>query len=192
MDLVYEISKEELKDFEVKGYEGEIIIVEDRAEIAAVIDELRHEDFIGFDTESKPQFVKGKPNSMALLQFAGARSVYLIRVNKTGFPPELIRFFNRYPGEFVGIGLDDDWREIRKKGIDVQPKNPVDLNVLAKQKGFISIGAKKLCALLLGFTISKGQQTSNWETNELSDAQIKYAATDAWICRDLYLKISAL
>ena len=59
----------------------------------------------------------------------------------------------------------------------------VDLNVLAPQLGFESIGAKKLSALVLGIRISKRQQVSNWEVEDLTQAQIDYAATDAWICK---------
>ena len=65
----------------------------------------------------------------------------------------------------------------------------VDLNLLAPKLGFESIGAKKLSALVLGIRISKRQQVSNWELENLSQAQIDYAATDAWICREIYLKL---
>ena len=63
------------------------------------------------------------------------------------------------------------------------------MNNLAKDYGFISIGAKKLSALILGIRISKKQQLSNWETDRLSTKQIDYAATDAWICREIFIKI---
>lgn len=190
--MEFEISKEDLKNFDIVRYEEEITLVDDAKDLPEVITDLSKEEILGFDTESKPQFKKGQPNNIALLQFATASHVYLIRVCKTGFPPILTDFFNTYPGTFVGIGLDDDWREIKRAGVDVTPQNVVDLNVLAKTKGFLSIGAKKLCALLLGFTISKGQQISNWEALELSEAQISYAATDAWICRDIYFKLLSL
>ncbi len=187
-----EISKEALKDFEIKHYEGPIVVVEDAKAITTVVRELQGYEMLGFDTESKPQFKKGKPNNIALLQFATPKEVYLVRVNKTGFPGPLVQFFNDYPGKICGIGLDDDWREIRRAGIEIHPKDVVDLNKMARKKGFESIGAKKLSALLLGFTISKRQQISNWEAQALSEAQIYYAATDAWICRDIYKKLKAL
>jgi ribonuclease D len=66
----------------------------------------------------------------------------------------------------------------------------IDLNVFCPRLGFENIGARKLTALILGFRVSKRQQTSNWEVYSLSPAQQKYAATDAWICREIYLKLN--
>ena len=51
---------------------------------------------------------------------------------------------------------------------------------------------RNLAGILLGFRIPKGTKTSNWAVRELSHAQIAYAATDAWACRELYLKFRAL
>jgi ribonuclease D len=48
---------------------------------------------------------------------------------------------------------------------------------------------KKMAAIILGVKISKAMQLSNWEADELSPAQQLYAATDAWICREMYLKL---
>ena len=46
-----------------------------------------------------------------------------------------------------------------------------------------------MAAIILGIRISKTQQLSNWDADELSEAQQKYAATDAWVCREMYLKL---
>ena len=46
-----------------------------------------------------------------------------------------------------------------------------------------------MAAIILGCKISKSQQLSNWEAEEFSQAQKMYAATDAWICREMYLKL---
>jgi ribonuclease D len=39
---------------------------------------------------------------------------------------------------------------------------------------------------VLGFRISKSQQLSNWEAEELTEAQQIYAATDAWTALKIY------
>ena len=88
----------------------------------------------------------------------------------------------------VGIAIRDDLKDL-KKIYPFNEKNVIDLNVLARQLGFESIGAKKLSALVLGIRISKRQQVSNWESETLTQAQINYAATDAWICREIYLRL---
>ena len=58
---------------------------------------------------------------------------------------------------------------------------------MAAKKGIKANGVRTLAAQLLGFRISKGAQCSNWERSELAPAQILYAATDAWVCREIYL-----
>ena len=60
--------------------------------------------------------------------------------------------------------------------------NFIDLNQLALEKGFKSIGAVKLSILLLGFRVSKRQRLSDWSVDILSESQLEYAAIDAWIC----------
>ena len=42
---------------------------------------------------------------------------------------------------------------------------------------------------MLGVRISKAQRLSNWEAKQLTPAQQLYAATDAWIGREIYLKL---
>jgi ribonuclease D len=46
--------------------------------------------------------------------------------------------------------------------------------------------------MFLGFRIPKGAKTTNWSVQRLSPQQIAYAATDAWACRELYLKFEHL
>ena len=48
-----------------------------------------------------------------------------------------------------------------------------------------------MAAIILGSRVSKTQQLSNWEAEALSEAQQMYAATDAWVCREMYLKLMA-
>ena len=60
------------------------------------------------------------------------------------------------------------------------------MNDIAKELGSKHIGVKKLAAIFLERRISKNQQISNWENDQLTEPQIKYAATDAWICLTIY------
>ena len=57
---------------------------------------------------------------------------------------------------------------------------------MAAQMGIEDKSLQKLYANILGGKISKGQQLSNWEADNLSEAQMQYAATDAWACIELY------
>ena len=51
---------------------------------------------------------------------------------------------------------------------------------------------RNLAGIFLGFRIPKGTKTSNWAAPRLSQQQIAYAATDAWACRELYLRFENL
>jgi len=69
------------------------------------------------------------------------------------------------------------------------PQGITELADMAKQTGLQEEGVKKLTGLLLGFRVSKAAQTSNWEAPELNEKQISYAATDAWVCLEIYKKL---
>ena len=68
----------------------------------------------------------------------------------------------------------------------------LDLGDLARSSGLGQSGVRNLAGILLGFRIPKGTKTSNWAARELSAAQIIYAATDAWACRELFLRFQSL
>jgi ribonuclease D len=183
-----EISKEELQDIPVAKYEGPIHLIDNREDIAACVERINKEKVIGIDTETKPSFRKGVMHRVALIQIATQHEVFLFRINQTGFSDELVSLLTNPQLLKVGIAFLDDIRDLQK----IRPfraKNVIDLNISAKNLGYESIGAKKLSALVLGFRISKRQQTSNWEVKKLSDAQLDYAATDAWICLAIYQRM---
>lgn len=182
------ITKEELSEFPQGGYKGEIVLIETLEQVESVVVEIRSERLIGIDTETKPMFKRGQKHEVALLQLATAEKVYLFRLNSIGLPLTISDILGDKNVRKIGIALHDDFIALKRR-TTFQPANVVDLNTLCKEMGFTSVGAKKLAALILGFRISKRQQTSNWEAETLTQAQIEYAATDAWICREIGLKI---
>ena len=184
------ITKEELRDLPLLRYEGEIKLIEDKQEIAKAIQHCREHDVVGFDTETKPTFKKGQYHAVALVQLAVKDIVYLIRVSKTGVEENLIGLFEDADTLKLGIGLRDDIKELQKmKGF--KDAGFLDLNEFAESLEMESIGARKLSGIFLNGRISKSQQVSNWENRKLTPAQMNYAATDAWICLDIYEKMLA-
>ncbi|MXN66716.1 ribonuclease D [Stappia sp. GBMRC 2046] len=53
-------------------------------------------------------------------------------------------------------------------------------------------GLKDLCRELIGVEISKQQQSSDWAAEELSDAQLAYAASDVLYLHDLRERLTGL
>ena len=146
---------------------------------------VNRQDYIGFDTETKPTFRKGEVNDVSLIQLAIPDEVILIRINKTGLTSGLINLFESDKVKKIGVALRDDIKDLQRLG-EFEAANFIELNHLVKDIGIESNGLRKLTAIILGFRISKSAQTSNWENHELSPKQKSYAATDAWVCYEMY------
>lgn len=184
-----EISKAEVNLLPLWRFEGEVVILETADQFEAAAARLSQAACIGIDTETKPTFRKGAaPKAVALIQLALPDIVYLLRLNQHGLPDGIRAVLEREDIKKIGIGTRDDVREL-KRDFDCALRGVVDLNSLCKQLGYQSIGARKLTALILGKRISKSQQTSDWEKSTLSPAQVAYAATDAWICQEIYSRL---
>jgi ribonuclease D len=182
------ITKEEIAMLPLNGYQGEVLLITNKPQAEKAIEEIKKCDIIGMDTEARPAFRRGVIYPVSLLQFATDKKVYLFRLLQTGVLPGILEILEDKNKIKIGIAPGDDMKDLAKSK-HFHPQNIIDLNKFAQQNGFESIGAKKLSALVLGIRISKAQQVSNWEAKRLSAAQIKYAATDAWICREIYLKL---
>lgn len=90
----------------------------------------------------------------------------------------------------AGVAVHDDIRFL--KGVKkFSPDGFVDLQNFVREYGIQSSGLKKLAAIVLGFRISKRQQITDWESDQLTEAQKIYAATDAWVCHQIYKKLVA-
>lgn len=182
------ITKKEINELPLFKYEGKVIIAATEQQIDKAIFEIEEYDLVGFDTETKPTFKKRQFNHVALVQIAVPDKVYLLRITQTGITTTLARFLSNGKITKIGIALDDDVIALKKRRRFV-PAGFLDLNIIAPTLGIENIGARNLTALLLNNRISKNQQISNWENPTLTEPQIKYAATDAWICLEIYNKL---
>lgn len=179
------ISKQEVAELPIEKFTGEIFYIDTLDNFDKVIDELETEKFLGFDTETRPTFKKGKLNEVALLQLSSAKKAYLFRLNLIGLPARLANLLGNKNIEKIGVAIHDDISSLQKLN-HFEPEGFVELQQYVKDFGIEDNGLKKLSANILGFNISKRQQTSNWESEQLSVAQIEYAATDAWVCYEIY------
>ncbi|UII29300.1 3'-5' exonuclease domain-containing protein 2 [Fulvivirga maritima] len=179
------ISAEEINKLDLQRYEGKVHIITTAEGINKAFNKINKTKAVGFDTETKPAFKKGEFNDVSLIQIATDKEVFLIRVNITGFTPELIHFLENENIKKIGIALRDDIKDMQKLK-DFTPGGFVELNKIVKHIGIESNGLRKLVAIILGFRVSKSAQISNWESDTLTEKQVYYAATDAWVCIEMY------
>lgn len=180
------ITKEELSLLPKENFEGRIDVVTTEEEMLVAINILRNQNIIGFDTETKPSFVKGVTgNQVALLQLSTSDHCFLFRLNLLGFPKALVELIADEKIQKVGISLRDDFQALRKR-TNVKPGGFVDLQTIAVNYGIEEKSLQKIYAVVFNKRISKTQRLSNWEAEELTDAQKEYAAIDAWACLRIY------
>lgn len=188
MNFASHIEHDELNSLPLRSFEGAIHVISSPSEADEAIDRLYHSGIVGFDTETKPTFKKGKLNTVSLLQLASRYDAYLFRVNKLGYHAGLEQLLTRVNPLKIGAAIHEDIRAL-KVLFPQQTNGFIDLQDIVKNYGIENIGVKKMAAIVLGFRISKSQQLSNWEADTLTDAQMVYAATDAWVSLEIYLKL---
>lgn len=143
----------------------------------------------GFDTETKPAYRKGEDFKTALLQLATDTDAYLIRLHYiTQFAP-LKAIFENPDILKVGAAIAHDLKQLQRI-FSFQHKGFVDLQRIAKEKGLKNLGLKKMTEEVLGASLYKGPKMTNWERQNLTDEQLLYAATDAWVGLELYRQIN--
>lgn len=172
-------------------YDGPIHLIQSAAELDAARHAIRHERLVGFDTETRPTFRKGQSNLPSLVQIAGAKAVYLFQLAKLDCSETLAGILANEHTVKAGIAVYQDLVELTKL-FPFIANNVIDLGAVAKKSGYDQTGMRNLAGILLGHRITKGAQTSNWAAPNLTEMQLRYAATDAWVCRELYLKFESL
>ena len=178
--FVAEISKEELHALSLVRFGGKIHLIEYPEAAEMAVRRLKHCPVIGFDTETRPSFTKGRINRVALLQLATATEVFLFRLCKMGIPGNLLTLLADPNILKVGAAIKNDL-DVLKRSAKIKPQGFIDLQDMAPEFNIKNIGLAKMAGIVLGVRISKSQQTSNWENDTLTEAQKRYAATDAWM-----------
>jgi ribonuclease D len=185
-ELLRTVSREEINALPIRRYEGEVRLVAGQESLERAMADILRATATGFDTETRPAFRPGESYLPCLAQVATGRAVYLFQLQRQDFGAPLARILSEEKVLKAGVGLRDDLASL-KKLITFEEKSVVDLGAVAKRHGLGQTGVRNLAGLFLGWRIPKGKKTTNWAAPRLSAQQITYAATDAWICRELYL-----
>ena len=184
------VTPQDIEKLEYASFPGKIYVIDSvGAEFNRAIAYLRSQKVIGFDTETRPTFTPAQPRyGVALLQLSGPDKAFLFRINKMGMHRRLCNLLASPKIIKIGAAIHDDIRGLQKHR-DFVPGGFVDLQKIVWEWGIRDKSVKKMAAIIMGIRISKTQQLSNWEADSLSEGQCKYAATDAWVCREMYLRL---
>ncbi|MBO5720121.1 MAG: 3'-5' exonuclease domain-containing protein 2 [Bacteroidales bacterium] len=185
------ISKEDIALLENDFFNGRIIVVQSAEEAKKAIAYLSNFKVVGVDTESKPSFRKGKKNKISLLQISTNDCCFLFRLNNIGFIQDIASFFENENITKVGLSLKDDFIMLHDIS-NFTPKAFIDIQSIIENYGIGDKSLQKIYAILFGKKISKSQRLSNWEADVLTDAQKRYASTDAWATLRIYEKLISI
>lgn len=168
----------------------EVINTYEQLEVA--MNTIQLAPFIGFDSEQKPTFKKGQAdNGICLIQLATKDKCYLIQIKQIKNLKPLINFLEDDKIIKIGTGLKGD-NEALFRQFNLRVKSMIDLeDIFKKLSSKNQIGAKKAASIILNEKLqkSKNMSRSNWENEELTSGQIKYASEDATVVYDVMSEI---
>lgn len=189
--IPHRISPGELLQLPLRHFTGPIHVIGTETDLESAHQDIRCERVVGLDTETPPAFRKGQSHRPTLVQIATANAVYLFQLRRMDFSKDLRTWLENPRLIKAGVALADDLRKL-KELFPFTEQSVVDLGHVARRHGLKQTGVRNLAGIFLGFRITKGPRTSNWRRPVLTPAQTRYAATDAWVCRELYLRFEQL
>lgn len=183
-----QMSKDDINVLPLGRWQGPSRLVRTAEQVRAATLSLSQASLLGFDTETRPAFRKGQKFPPSLLQLATGEEVFLFQLQHTGLPESLVAILCNPTIIKAGVALDFDLLSLQALQ-PFQPRGFTDLARIARHKGIINQGLRGLAAVVCGIRISKSARTTNWANNELTPQQIQYAATDAWVGREIYRRL---
>lgn len=182
------IAKHEINALPLTSYTGCIHLIDSDAKMGPAVCALAREKVLGFDTETRPAFRKGESYPPSLVQLAAADAVYIFQLCRVRSYTPIAAILSDHNIVKAGIAIRDDIKKL-KSVFSHGDAGFVELADLAAGAGIKNAGIRGLAALLFGFRISKATKLSAWHATTLTQAQLAYAATDAWICRKIYFAL---
>ena len=182
------ITPDEIKELPVVGFEGRIVIVDTPEGLERACEELMKCDVVGFDTETRPSFKAGVSYNVSLVQLSTEKVCYLVRLCSMRMEKPLLKLLESKEVLKVGVDVVGDIRNLCKLR-HFRAGGFVELQQEVGAFGIEDRSLRKMAAIILGVGVSKAQRLSNWEAKEMTSAQLRYAATDAWVCLEMYRRL---
>ena len=189
--ILQRFDKESIASLPTEVFKGKIIVINRISDVKKAVNYLLQQPILGFDTETKPSFKKGRINKVALLQVSTHDIAFLFQLNAIGITDDIIKLLEDKKITKVGLSLSDDMRALSQRR-KFKQGDFIDIQEIVKKIGIEDMSLQKIYANLFGKKISKSKQLSNWNTEILDDKQKKYAALDAYACICIYEKIMEL
>lgn len=189
-NLLLEISKDQLNELPQAEFPGRFIVINNIVDCRKAMRYLMTCPRLGFDTETRPTFRKGEHHKVALLQVSTEQECFLFRLNRIGVTEEIAALFESPDIMKIGLSVKDDLHQLHAARA-FEPRNVVELQTYVKQFHINDNSLQKVYAIVFGKRISKGQRLSNWEAENLTEAQCTYASLDAYSCLEMYNHLEA-
>ncbi len=185
------ISREEINALPLFHYRGEVTFIRTEEELADAVSRIKRLRVVGFDSETKPSFRKGKVNPPSLVQIASRDEVFLFHLRWVPLGECLASVFGDETIIKTGVAIENDLRYLNKL-YPFSSASTLDLGSVAKQNGLDIQSLRGLVAYFLQVHISKTEQCSNWGKKNLTHRQVRYAATDAWVSLAIFERMLEL
>lgn len=182
---MFGITKEQLLQLPTVTFPGRSILINNIADAKSAMSYLSRLPIVGFDTETRPSFKKGQPHKVALIQLSTSDECFLLRLNNLGMFDSLKEFLESEKTIKIGLSVKDDFHSLNRIQ-EFTPGGFIDLQSFVKDYGIADNSLQKIYAVIFGERISKSQRLTNWEANELTEAQQAYASLDAWACLRIF------
>ncbi len=186
--FIPKIGNEQTADLPAIEFPGTIRVIDREEDVEAACNDLKQYPVIGFDTETRPSFRPGVSYRVALLQLSTPSVCYLFRLNKIPFCKSILQLLESKSVRKIGADVAGDLRSLRKLR-HFRDGGFIDLQSLMPEWGIEEKSLRKMSAIVLGKRVSKAQRLSNWEAASFTPSQLLYAATDAWVCIQIYNKL---
>ena len=162
---------------------SDIVVISTLQQAQLAYEALVTSSVLGFDTESKPTFLKEQiSEGPHVVQFSTLYKAYVFQLHDASCCKIVSVLLTSESITKVGFGLAGDHVQIMRT-LGVRPKNVLDLNEIFRKKGYAKeIGVRGAVAVVFNqrFVKSKKATTSNWSNRQLTESQIIYSANDAW------------
>lgn len=186
--FVQNIPAEGIMEFAPLEFPGKIVVVDKVEALKEVCEDLMSHPVIGFDTETRPAFKPGVSYKVSMLQLSTPETCYLIRLCQMPLDKSIIKVLESKNVLKIGADVNNDLRslkELRK----FKPAGFVDLQDMVSEWGIAEKSVRKMSCIVLGYRVTKAKRLTNWASKNLTDRQLMYAATDAWVCGRIYEKL---